>query len=298
MADEENGISFCAKQETLAEEKRSVRMVDVIPITWYFIHISFLFLIEGVPSVYLGLAIWSIFLSHRDSLPLYKWMASLGCSIRGINDNRVSVVGVTLDTWCYLTLAISLFGWDPAIFSIIPYLPMSVITVINTVGFVSALVLLNLVLPYVGGITLLHYSSVADRPLNSALAVAAAFFCQIIGCLLVFFACHWQSGMNSSIMAGILIGSAMYITVVLILTMFARNSGSQMRKLLDTTGMICGLVGLILGAAIYLHPDGTHSLQPESVQFLQGSAMLCAMPLYLLCFLTKKKELNSTLMKQ
>ena len=50
---------------------------------------------QGVPSVYLGFAIWSIFLSHRDSLPFYKWMASLGCSIRGINDNRVSVVGAS-----------------------------------------------------------------------------------------------------------------------------------------------------------------------------------------------------------
>jgi len=40
MADEENIISFGAKQETLAEERRSVRIVNIIPMTWYFIHIS------------------------------------------------------------------------------------------------------------------------------------------------------------------------------------------------------------------------------------------------------------------
>lgn len=275
MADEENIVFFSEKQEILAEEERSARLVDNAPITMLLPYIPFLFLVEGVTSIVLGFAIWLIFLNHRESLPLYKWIASLGCSIHGTNGDRAPVIAFTLNQWCFLSSVISSFGWEHSVFSITPFLPTTVITVINTVGFVDSLVLLILVLPYIGGITLHHHISVADRLPNSYLAVTAACFCEVIGCLLVLFVCYYlRSDVHMSTMANALVGSAVYITMITILIWFARSSGSQTRKILDTTFMAGGLVSLVGGAVIYFSPDGIQFLHEfESAFFLQSLAM-------------------------
>ncbi|KIM70891.1 hypothetical protein SCLCIDRAFT_1207078 [Scleroderma citrinum Foug A] len=94
--------------------------------------------------------------------------------------------------------------------------------------------------------------------------------------------------MHMRAMASIFIGSAIYITTVIILMWFACSSGSQIRKIADTVCMVCGIAGFIVTATIYLSPDDIQSDsldKVESVFVLQLMATTFSIPLYMFCFL-------------
>ena len=152
--------------------------------------------------------IWLAFLSHCESLPLYKWISSLGCSFHGTNGDWYPVICEVTLLCLWLSpdsISFKPHSWLWALFHSDCPFPSFLVSLLScqllssiqwdsvsilTSKFqcshcfanppVNALVLLIFVLPYIGGTTLCHYISVLDRLPNTAMAVAAACFCEVI----------------------------------------------------------------------------------------------------------------------
>lgn len=276
MADEENVVSSGEQQQTPAREKSSATLLDLVPMSVHLACIPFLFLIEGIPSIFLGLMIWLSFLAHRESrIPLREWIPFVGRCIDGTYSDRHPVIVPLLPG------GIMFFGVEGSVFSITRFLPM---TVINAVAFINALALLILAVPYIGATILCYYIPIVDGLPTIALAVATGYICEITGSTLLFFVYYGQSAMYMKILAGIFVGSAKYITVILILMWFVCSSRSRVRKLLDTTFIICGVVIFVAITMTYLSPDEIQALHEEQLM-PQIMAMMNATFLYMFCML-------------
>ncbi|KAG9313588.1 major facilitator superfamily domain-containing protein [Chiua virens] len=225
-------------------------------------HWRLLFLIEGIPTVLLGvLCLFTLpgrpestsFLTHAERKLAIERMNRGTSGDMGTVVNRRHVIAAFLD-WRVYTAGIIYFGLNCALGSLSAFLP----TIIETMGHSPALSQLMTVPPYaVTSLVLIIASYISDRIQSRGLMVVSGCTLSGIGYMILLGVPHEH--IHVRYLATFCIAAGTYAGVALILAWFTHNLGSETKR---ATGVpfftAIGQVGSILGSHLYPLTEGPH----------------------------------------
>ncbi|KAI9507293.1 MFS general substrate transporter [Russula earlei] len=234
-----------------------------------------LFIIEGVPTLLLGL-IAMAFLPDRPETTIFfteeEREIALARANRdtsgdiGYHVNKSHIVDAFKDWRIYLA-GVIFFGANAAGASISAFLP----TIIKTFGYTNALAQLLTVPPYaVTGIVITISSWSSDRLLTRGPFVVIANAIGGIGCVLLLAVAH-----NNHVryFATFCIVSGTYTTIGLVLAWFTHNLGSETKRATGTPLYIgIGQSGSILGSHLFPATEG-----PRYIKGFSGGCLLAGL---------------------
>lgn len=231
-----------------------------------------LFVIEGIPSVLLGIATLFIlpdrpesttFLTQRERNLAIERMNRSTSGDKGAMVQKAHVYAAFRDWRIYMG-GVIYFGLNNALSAISAFLP----TIITTFGFTNAHAQLLTVPPYaVAAVTLVSLSYASDRLQSRGIFMCISCAVGGFGYLLLLTVAH-----NNHVryFAAFCIVSGTYTTIGLTIAWFAHNLGSETKK---ATGipmfMAIGQCGSILGS--HLFPN------TEAPRYIKGFAVSCAL---------------------
>ncbi|KAI9067862.1 MFS general substrate transporter [Trametes sanguinea] len=231
-----------------------------------------LFIIEGLPSVIIGLLSMVILPNRPEETTLFNEKEreiALERMNRGIRADvgrtvNKSHIYAAFKDWRIYAAGVLYFGANCALASISAFLP----TIITTFGYTNALAQLLTVPPYaVAAVYLCLTSYVSDRLQSRGLFIAAASALAGIGYILLLTV---PSNNHVRYFATFCITSGTYTTIGVIIAWFAHNLGSETKK---ATGipmyMAIGQCGSVLGSHLYPKTDGP--------RYIRGFAVTCAL---------------------
>ncbi|KIJ15994.1 2.A.1.14 the Anion:Cation symporter family [Paxillus involutus ATCC 200175] len=218
-----------------------------------------LFIIEGVPTVLLGVVCLFVLPGRPESaefltpaerkLAVDRMNRGTGGDVGAIVNHK-HVIAAFLD-WRVYMAGVIYFGLNCALGSLSAFLP----TIIATMGHSSALSQLLTVPPYaVAGLILLIASYTSDRIQSRGLMIAAACTSGGIGYMILLGVTHHQ---GVRYFATFCVAAGTYASIGLVLAWFAHNLGSETKR---ATGMplfgAIGQTGSILGSQLYPLSEG------------------------------------------
>ncbi|TFK49127.1 MFS general substrate transporter [Heliocybe sulcata] len=231
-----------------------------------------LFIIEGIPSVLLGLAAM-FFLPDRPEMSKIFTPEERILAVERMNRDASGDVGLTLNKkhivmalrdWRIYLGGVIYFGLNCALAAISAFLP----TIIKTFGYTNANAQLLTVPPYaVAAVVLALMSYSSDRVQSRGLFMSVACGIGGIGYILLLTVAN---NVHVRYFACFCITSGTYTTIGIIIAWFAHNLGSETKK---ATGipmfMAIGQCGSVLGSHIYPTTEGP--------RYIKGFAITCAL---------------------
>lgn len=223
-------------------------------------HWRLLFLLEGLPTVLLGMLCLFILPGRPESTD-FLTPAERKLAIERVNRGTSSDVGATINydhvvaaflDWRVYVAGIIYFGLNCALGSLSAFLP----TIISTMGFGSAaLSQLMVVPPYAAaGLALIILSYLSDKMRTRGVFIVAGCTFGGLGYLILLGVTHNQLVRYFSTFC-VAIGT--YTSIALVLAWFAHNLGSETKR---ATGMplfgAIGQCGSILGSHLYPLTEG------------------------------------------
>ncbi|KZP33756.1 MFS general substrate transporter [Athelia psychrophila] len=239
-----------------------------------------LFIIEGIPTVFLGVLSF-FFLPDRPDSTKYLTKEEKKLSAERMNRGTSCDVGATLNKkhiwaafldWRIYVAGVIYFGTNCALASISAFLP----TIIKTFGYSSALAQLLTVPPYaVAALVMTTTSYISDRAQNRGIFSAGASAVGAIGYIILL---SVPDNQHVRYFATFCITSGTYTTIGIVIAWFSHNLGSETKK---ATGipiyMSIGQCGSVLGSHLFPSADGPRYLTGFSVSCaLELLAALCA----------------------
>ncbi|GJE96543.1 MFS general substrate transporter [Phanerochaete sordida] len=231
-----------------------------------------LFIVEGVPTVCLGLlAMWFLpdrpeetpFLTEPErKIQLERMNRGLRADV-GRTVNKAHIAAAFKD-WRIYMAGFMYFGANCALASISAFLP----TIIKTFGFTNARAQLLTVPPYaVCAVVLCLTSYASDRMQSRGLCVAFASALGAVGYLILLLATHNN---HARYFATFCITSGTYTVIGVIIAWFSHNLGSETKR---ATGiplyMAIGQCGSVLGSHLFPASEGP--------RYIKGFAVSCAL---------------------
>jgi len=219
-----------------------------------------LFIIEGVPTVLLGVLCLFLlpgrpesttFLTHTERKLAIERMSRGTSGDTGAVVNRRHVIAAFLD-WRIYTGAIISFGLNCALGSLSAFLP----TIIETMGHSPALSQLMTVPPYaVAGLVMAIASYISDRMQSRGLLVVSG--CTLGGVGYMILLCVPHAHIHMRYLATFCVAAGTYASIGLVLAWFTHNLGSETKRAagIPLSGTI-GQVGSILGSHLYPLTEG------------------------------------------
>ncbi|KAF8652407.1 hypothetical protein AX16_004435 [Volvariella volvacea WC 439] len=212
-----------------------------------------LFIIEGIPSVLVGIAALWLLPDRPESTTFFnerERKIALERMNRSTSADTAHIVLAFLD-WRIYTAGVIYFGLNCALASISAFLP----TIIKTFGYTNALAQLLTVPPYaVAAVVLTSFCLASDRLQSRGIFMACASVISGIGYLILLGA---PSDNHVKYFATFCITSGTYTSIGVIIAWFAHNLGSETKK---ATGipmfMAMGQCGSILGSHIFPKSEG------------------------------------------
>ncbi|KAI9567561.1 major facilitator superfamily domain-containing protein [Boletus coccyginus] len=219
-----------------------------------------LFIIEGVPTVLLGLLCLFI-LPERPESASFLTSAERKLAIERMNRGTSGDIGATVNKghviaafldWRIYVAGVMYFGLNCALGSLSAFLP----TIIETMGHSPAISQLMTVPPYaVAALILLIASHTSDRIQSRGLMVVSG--CTLVGIGYMILLGVPQAHCHVRYLATFCIAAGTYASLGLILAWFAHNLGSETKRAagMPLFGGI-GQVGSILGSHLYPLTEG------------------------------------------
>ncbi|KAF9567126.1 MFS general substrate transporter [Agrocybe pediades] len=218
-----------------------------------------LFIIEGVPTIILGVVTYFV-LPNRPESTTYFTERERQIAIERMNRDQTGDVGAVvrkahiksaLLDWRVYTAGAIYFGLNTALASIGAFLP----TIITTFGFTNALAQLLTVPPYVvAAIVMISFSYTSDRIQSRGILQTVSSLIGAIGYLILLVV---PTNNHARYFATFCITSGTYTTIGLIIAWFNHNLGSETKR---ATGipmfMAIGQCGSILGAHLFPKTEG------------------------------------------
>ncbi|KAI0738952.1 MFS general substrate transporter [Daedaleopsis nitida] len=233
-----------------------------------------LFIVEGVPTVIIGLLAMVMLPNRPEETSLFNEKEreiALHRANRGFKAdtgrvvNKAHIVAAFKD-WRVYAAGVIYFGANCALASISAFLP----TIITTFGYTNALAQLLTVPPYaVTAIFLCMNSYISDRLQSRGVFVAAASALAAVGYVLLLTV---LTNDHVRYFAVFCITSGTYTAIGIIIAWFAHNLGSETKKATGTPlYMAIGQCGSVLGSHIYPSTEGP--------RYIKGFAITCALEL-------------------
>ncbi|TFY62669.1 hypothetical protein EVJ58_g3717 [Rhodofomes roseus] len=231
-----------------------------------------LFLIEGSPTILLGIATLFL-LPNRPEETSYLTEDERALAIQRMNRGTSGDTGRVLKKkhilaafldWRIYAVGVIYFGANCALASISAFLP----TIIATFGYTDAVAQLLTVPPYaVAAVFLCLNSYVSDRLQSRGVFVA---YVSAVGGLGYILLLTVMGNTHVRYFAVFCITSGTYTVIGIVIAWFSHNLGSETKR---ATGipmyMAIGQCGSILGSKIYPTTDGPH--------YIKGLAVCCAL---------------------
>ncbi|PAV15126.1 MFS general substrate transporter [Pyrrhoderma noxium] len=231
-----------------------------------------LFIIEGIPSVLLGISAL-IFLPDRPEMTKIFNEEERRIAIDRMNRSTSGDTGLTLTKrhifmalrdWRIYTGGAIYFGANCALASISAFLP----TIITTFGYTNATAQLLTVPPYaVSAVVLILVSYVSDKRQTRGYFVAGANILAAVGYVILLAA---VDNVHAKYFATFCITSGTYTVIGLVIAWYSHNLGSETKR---ATGlpmfMGIGHCGSVLGSHIF--PTS------EEPRYIKGFSICCAL---------------------
>lgn len=227
-----------------------------------------LFIIEGIPAVFLGF-LTLLLLPNRPESTTFLNEREREIAIGRMNRSTRGDVGAVVQKahifmafrdWRVYTGGVIYFGLNCALASISAFLP----TIIKTFGYTNALAQLLTVPPYaVAAVVLCLFSYTSDRLQTRGTIVAISCTIGAIGYLILLTV---HTNIHAQYFATFCITSGTYTSIGIIIAWFAHNLGSETKR---ATGipmfMAIGQCGSVLGSHLYPATEGPHYIKGFAV---------------------------------
>ncbi|KAF7325662.1 MFS general substrate transporter [Mycena kentingensis (nom. inval.)] len=232
----------------------------------------FLFLIEGLPAILMGL-IAALFLPNRPESSTFFNEQERVIALDRMNRGTSGDVGAKLTKahvlmafrdWRCFAGGVVYFGLNCALASISAFLP----TILTTLGFTNAAAQLLTVPPYAfAAIMLVSFCFASDRLQNRGLFMSAACIIGGIGYILLLTVSH---NVRVRYFAVFCIVGGTYATIGLVIAWYAHNLGSESKRAAGIPiFMAMGQCGSVLGSHIFPLTEGP--------RYIKGFAVSCAL---------------------
>jgi len=239
-----------------------------------------LFIIEGIPAVFLGILTLS-FLPDRPESTTFLTEREREIALDRMNRSTSGDIGavvqkehifMALRDWRIYAGGVIYFGLNCALASISAFLP----TIIKTFGHTNAVAQLYTVPPYaVAAVVLCMFSYPSDRLQRRGIFVVISCLIGAVGYLILLIV---HTNTHARYFATFCITSGTYTSIGIVIAWFAHNLGSETKK---ATGipmfMAIGQCGSVLGSHIYPQLEGPRYIKGFAVSMaLEFLGVACA----------------------